>query len=91
MFFSDKIIMDNYIDVVVEVLSNKDVIATFVMVFFVMMFGCYVANYRKKPKKQKKVKAQNENAQKSENASSSSSESSSADDKKSSSDDGNPE
>ena len=74
MFFSDKIIMDNYIDVVVEVLSNKDVIATFVMVFFVMMFGCYVANYRKKPKKQKKVKAQNENAQKSENTSSSSSE-----------------
>ena len=54
MFFSDKLIMDNYIDVVVEVLSNKDVIATFVMVFLVMMFGCYVANYRKKPKKQKK-------------------------------------
>ena len=40
--------MDNYIDVVVEVLSNKDVIATFVMVFLVMIFGCYVANYRKK-------------------------------------------
>ena len=35
MFFSDKIIMDNYIDVVVEVLSNKDVIATFVMLVHV--------------------------------------------------------
>lgn len=83
--------MDNYIDVVVKVLSNKDVIATFVMVFFVMMFGCYVANYKKKPKKQKKTKSQNESVKKPENASSNSSESSSADEKHSSSDDGNPE
>ena len=83
--------MDNYIDVVVKVLSNKDVIATFVMVFFVMMFGCYVANYKKKTKKQKKTKSQNESVKKPENASSNSSESSSADEKHSSSDDANPE
>ena len=53
MFFSDKLIMDNYIDVVVEVLSNKDVIATENYIedneshFDIFIDHIYITNYEK--------------------------------------------
>lgn len=43
-------------DVAMVVLKNPIVISTAIVVLLMMGFSCYVANYRKKPKKLKKNK-----------------------------------
>jgi|WetSurMetagenome_2_1015567.scaffolds.fasta_scaffold292795_2 hypothetical protein len=56
LFPADRMTMDisAIMPIVKIILHNKYVIGTAIVVFLYMDFACYVANYRKKPPKQRK-------------------------------------
>jgi hypothetical protein len=56
LFSADRMAMDisSIMPIVKIILHNKYVIGTAIVVFLYMDFACYVANYRKKPPKQRK-------------------------------------
>ncbi len=49
--------MNEYLEVFFKVIQNKNFIITLILFFLVISFGCYVANYVKKPKQKKKKKS----------------------------------